>query len=174
MDVQELAGTQCKDHALIVLLQLVVDLGGHERGKLSLGERLVFVERLTMTHGLAAGNATYTTNAGGRLHLTDGAGDLGPQQVDLVVELVQGERPQSWIRLGEEPNNAGSGSEANHDDGSGAVAVVMQERSSPRCFGGGRGVGCGSKQKAMELCGGAREACGGEMRCSADAAQTGQ
>ena len=74
-----------------------------------------------MTHGLAAGNATYTTNAGGRLHLTDGAGDLGPQQVDLVVELVQGERPQSWIRLGEEPNNAGSGSEANHDDGSGAV-----------------------------------------------------
>ena len=88
---------------------------------------------------------------------------------------MQGERPQSGIRLGEEPNHAGSGSEANHDDGSGAVAVVMQERSSPRCFGGGRGVGvdCGSKQKAMELCGGAREACGGEMRCSADAAQMG-
>jgi hypothetical protein len=85
---------------------------------------------------------------------------------------VQGERPQSWIRLGKEPNNTGSGGEANHDDGSGAVAVVMQERSSPRCFCGVRGVDCGSKQKAMELCGGAREACGGEMRCSVDAAQT--
>jgi hypothetical protein len=63
VDVQELAGTQCKDHALIVLLQLIVNLGSHERGKLSLGERLVFVERLTMTHGLAAGNATDTAGS---------------------------------------------------------------------------------------------------------------
>ena len=63
MDIEELAGTQCKHHALIVLLQLVVDLGGYERGKLSLGERLVFVERLTMTHRLAAGNATDTAGS---------------------------------------------------------------------------------------------------------------
>lgn len=57
VNVQELASTQRKDHALVVLLQLVVDLCCYQRGELSLGERLIFVERLTMTHMLVAGIA---------------------------------------------------------------------------------------------------------------------
>ena len=55
MDIEELAGTQCEDHALIVLLQLIVYLGCNKGGELSLRERLVLVERLTMTQTLVAG-----------------------------------------------------------------------------------------------------------------------
>jgi hypothetical protein len=54
VNIQELASTQRKDHALVVFLQLVVDLCCYERGELSLGERLIFIERLTMTHTLVA------------------------------------------------------------------------------------------------------------------------
>lgn len=49
VDVEELASTQCKDHALVVFLQLIVHLCGHESSKLPLGEGVIFVERLTMT-----------------------------------------------------------------------------------------------------------------------------
>ena len=55
VDVQKLARTQRKDHALIVLLQLVIDLCCYKRGELSLRKRLIFVEGLTMTHALVAG-----------------------------------------------------------------------------------------------------------------------
>lgn len=50
VNIQKLASTQCKDHALIVLLQLVVNLCSDKRGEFSLGERLVFIECLAMTH----------------------------------------------------------------------------------------------------------------------------
>jgi hypothetical protein len=50
MDVKELARTQREDHALVVLLQLVVHLRCYQCSKLPLWERVIFVERLTMTH----------------------------------------------------------------------------------------------------------------------------
>jgi len=49
MDVEELSSSQRKHHALIVLLQLIVDLGSHKSGKLSVRERLILVEGLTVS-----------------------------------------------------------------------------------------------------------------------------
>jgi hypothetical protein len=43
VDVEELAGTERKDHALIVFLQLVIDLCSDQSRKLSLGKRLILV-----------------------------------------------------------------------------------------------------------------------------------
>lgn len=105
VDVQELASTQRKDHALIVLLQLIVDLCCHEGSELSLRERLIFVEGLAMTHVISS--RSEGNNVAGRgmavgkelLHLTDRARDFWPQQVDLLVQLMQGKRPQSWVGL---------------------------------------------------------------------------
>jgi hypothetical protein len=49
MDVKELAGAERKDHALVVLLQLVVHLRGDQSRELSLGERLILVQSLAVT-----------------------------------------------------------------------------------------------------------------------------
>ena len=54
MDVEELARTKRKDHALVILLQLVIHLGRDQSGQLALWERVVLVESLTMTSKLAA------------------------------------------------------------------------------------------------------------------------
>jgi hypothetical protein len=48
VETEELAGAESKDHGLIVLLELVVDLGCHECCQLAVGERFVFVESLTI------------------------------------------------------------------------------------------------------------------------------
>lgn len=49
VNIEELASTERKNHALVVFLQLIVDLGRHEGRKFSLGERVIFVKSLTMT-----------------------------------------------------------------------------------------------------------------------------
>ena len=53
MDVEELSSSQRKYHALIVLLQLIVDLGSHKSGKLSVRERLILIEGLTVSMSAA-------------------------------------------------------------------------------------------------------------------------
>lgn len=50
VNIEELACTQRKDHALIVFLQLIVDLGRDQCCQLSLRKRVIFVQSLTMTH----------------------------------------------------------------------------------------------------------------------------
>jgi hypothetical protein len=65
------------------------------------------------------------------LHLADGARDLRPQQVHLLVQPLEGERAQGRVGLGEEADDTGSGREADHcvvGGSSGCVGVV--ERSS--------------------------------------------
>ena len=47
IQVEELAGSKRKHHALIVLLQLVVDLCGDQGRELPVWERFIFVECLT-------------------------------------------------------------------------------------------------------------------------------
>ncbi len=51
MDIEELASTQRKDHALVVLLQLIVYLCRDKSGEFSLWERVIFVESLTIPPG---------------------------------------------------------------------------------------------------------------------------
>jgi hypothetical protein len=46
VEVEQRPGGESKDHALVVLAQLIVDLGGHERGQLPLGKGLIFAEGL--------------------------------------------------------------------------------------------------------------------------------
>lgn len=49
VEVEELSCTKCKHHTLVVFLELIVDLGGHESGELTSRERLILVKRLTMS-----------------------------------------------------------------------------------------------------------------------------
>ena len=48
VELEKVAGAEGKSHRLVVLLEVVVDLCEDESCKLALGERLVFVESLTM------------------------------------------------------------------------------------------------------------------------------
>lgn len=48
IQTEELASAEGEDHALVVLLQLVVDLGRHQCGELAVRERFVLVESLTV------------------------------------------------------------------------------------------------------------------------------
>lgn len=54
VEVEELAGTKGEDHALVVFLQLIVDLGGYKSGELAVGEGFIFVESLTVQRLSAA------------------------------------------------------------------------------------------------------------------------
>lgn len=54
MNIEELASAERKDHALVVLLQLIVDLGRDQSRELALRKRLIFVESLTIRSSLLA------------------------------------------------------------------------------------------------------------------------
>jgi hypothetical protein len=49
--------------------------------------------------------------------LSYGVGDLGPEQVDVFVEAVEGEAAQRRIGFGEEAHEAGSGGDADRGHG---------------------------------------------------------
>ena len=42
VDLEELAGTQSKDHGVIVFLELVVDLGEHQSSEVAVAEAFIF------------------------------------------------------------------------------------------------------------------------------------
>lgn len=48
VELEQVAGGQGEEHALVVGLEMVVDLGEDQGGKLALGERFVFIESLTV------------------------------------------------------------------------------------------------------------------------------
>lgn len=48
VELKEVASSKRKGHAVIVGLEMVIDLGEHEGGELAFGERLVFVECLAV------------------------------------------------------------------------------------------------------------------------------
>ena len=47
VQVEQLSSAESKDHALVVLLKLVVDLGRHKRSELAIREGRILVESLT-------------------------------------------------------------------------------------------------------------------------------
>ena len=55
VQAEQLASIQGEDHALIVLLELVVDLCRHQCGQLAVGEAFILVERLAVKLALACG-----------------------------------------------------------------------------------------------------------------------
>jgi hypothetical protein len=48
MDIEQITCTKSKYHALVVLLQLVIELGRNKRRKLSLRKRVVLIESLAV------------------------------------------------------------------------------------------------------------------------------
>lgn len=45
--VEQFPSAQCKNHALMVFLEVVVDLGGDQSGKFAFGEIFIFIKRLS-------------------------------------------------------------------------------------------------------------------------------
>lgn len=48
------------------------------------------------------------------VHLSDGAGDLCPYTLDLIIEPLQGEGLQRRVRLGEEAHQASGRRQSHH------------------------------------------------------------
>lgn len=184
VDIEELPSAEREDHALVVLLQLIIHLRSHEGGQLALGKRLVLIEGLAVP-GLAVRQAIYSVS----IHLADGAGDFRPQQIDLLVQAVQGEGLQRRIRLGEEADHAGGGREANHRLRSvlGASAKLTERKCALQlCVGPGevggvrvaeegdrRGRSCGGGARGRAIAGSGRQGVG-ELDVDASCAGNGE
>jgi hypothetical protein len=66
-------------------------------------------------------------------HLSYGVGDLGPEQIDVFVEAVEGEAAQRRIWLGEEAHEAGSGGDADRGHGGEERRSWTDGRKGRRC-----------------------------------------
>jgi hypothetical protein len=110
VDVEELASSERKSHALIVFLQLVVDLCRDKGCQLALRECFILKQSLTKAQTTVSfmPYPAYWQNSERNLHLADRSSDFGPQEVDLLVQPVQGEGAQRWVRFREETDDAGS------------------------------------------------------------------
>ena len=130
VELEEVTGGEGVDHAIVVGLQVVIDLGQDEGSQLALGERVVFVQGLTAERGsalpcleaLEAEALGLTAKTCGRglwqnAHLAQSSGHLGPNGVDIIVERLQGKDFELGLFVGQKGQDAGRRDEARHRDG---------------------------------------------------------
>lgn len=120
IESEEIAGGKGERHAFVVCLQVIVHLGQDQGGKLALREGFILVQSLTkernkselerekQSDAMAMRSASdpcieYRVSYS---HLPQGARDLGPNGVDVIVECLQGEDLELGFLVGEEAQHS--------------------------------------------------------------------
>lgn len=132
---------------------MVVDLGEDQGGQLTLGERIIFVKGLAVVCKSVNQLPWREDRRGWRrvgVHLTQCAGDLSPDGVDVIIQSLEGKDLELWLLVGEEAQHSGSRHEAGHvfgcrggrlvaDVDCGGDGEVRVKKETP-CENGGRSL----------------------------------
>ena len=138
VQVEEFASSEREDHALVVLLEVIVDPSDHQRSQRSFGKGFIFVERLSknaqgntgqsvlaLTQSKARARRTVVSSSrairarelssvGMNLQLVYRIGHLGPEHINLFVQPPQRISSELGVRLGEEADEASRRRQAHH------------------------------------------------------------
>lgn len=117
IEVEQGPGGQGKSHALIISLEMEINLGQNEGSEATLGEGLVLVKGLTVwlkTQTISLDRQGTARLIHNHVHLTQRTGNLGPNSVDVVVESLEGEDLELGLLVSEKSQHSAGCNEAWH------------------------------------------------------------